>query len=108
MGRKEEVCGAVTGGIMVLGLKYGRGTIDEKLATELTYVKTRDLMDQFSSMRGSYVCRKLIHGCELTTQEGQKQFKQDDLLNKVCKPCIASVIEILGNIVEINPGKLIT
>ena len=25
MGRKQEVCGAVTGGILVLGLRHGRG-----------------------------------------------------------------------------------
>ncbi len=29
MGRKEEVCGAVTGGIMVIGAKYGRGENDD-------------------------------------------------------------------------------
>ena len=28
MGRKEEVCGAVTGGIIVIGAKYGRGEGD--------------------------------------------------------------------------------
>ena len=40
MGRKEEVCGAVSGGVLVLGIKYGRGEKDEKTATELTYAKT--------------------------------------------------------------------
>ena len=37
MGRKEEVCGAVTGGIIVIGCKYGRGEKDDPAATELTY-----------------------------------------------------------------------
>jgi C_GCAxxG_C_C family probable redox protein len=26
MGRKQEVCGAVTGGVLVLGLRHGRGS----------------------------------------------------------------------------------
>ena len=43
MGRKEEVCGAVTGGIIVLGAKYGRGEKEDRAATELTYKKTREL-----------------------------------------------------------------
>jgi len=47
MGRKEEVCGAVTGGIIVIGAKYGRGERDDRTATELTYKKTRELMDRF-------------------------------------------------------------
>ena len=99
MGRKEEVCGAVSGGIMVIGAKYGRGENDERKATEITYVKIRELMDKFSQRHGTYICRKLLNGCELTTEEGQKIFKKNDYHNKVCKPCVRSVVEILENII---------
>jgi C_GCAxxG_C_C family probable redox protein len=98
MGRKEEVCGAVTGGIIVLGAKYGRGEKDDRAATELTYQKTRELMERFAAKHGTFNCRQLLGGCELTTEEGQKQYKQKDLFNKVCKPCIESVVEILEEI----------
>ena len=98
MGRKEEVCGAVTGGIIVIGAKYGRGVNDDRTATEKTYAKTRELMDQFAKRHGTFICRKLLNGCELTTEEGQKQFKENDLLNKTCKPCVQSVVEILEGI----------
>ena len=30
MGREQEVCGAISGGILVLGALYGRGRNDEK------------------------------------------------------------------------------
>jgi len=98
MGRKEEVCGAVSGGIIVLGTKYGRGEQDERSATELTYAKTRELMNHFAKKHGTFICRKLLNGCELTTEEGQKQFKENDLLNRICKPCVRSVVEILEDI----------
>lgn len=98
MGRKEEVCGAVTGGILVIGTKYGRGAGDDRTATEMTYAKTRELMDSFAVRHGTFICRKLLNGCELTTAEGQKQFKENDLLNKTCKPCVQSVVEILEKI----------
>ncbi len=42
MGRRGEVCGAVTGGILALGLKYGRGGRQDRQATEETYQKTLD------------------------------------------------------------------
>ena len=100
MGRKEEVCGAVSGGIMVISAKYGRGENDERKATENTYAKIRELMDQFSQRNGTYICRELLCGCELTTPEGQKTFKENDYLNKVCKPCVKSVVEILDNIIQ--------
>jgi C_GCAxxG_C_C family probable redox protein len=100
MGRKEEVCGAVTGGVMVIGAKYGRGTRDDKTNTGLAYVKIRDLMDRFVGRQGSYICRTLLKGCELTTEEGQKQFKEQDLLNKTCKVCVKDAVDILETIIS--------
>lgn len=98
MGRKEEVCGAVTGGIIVIGAKYGRGVNDGRTAQEETYAKTRELMNQFTDRHGSFICRILLNGCELTTAEGQKHFKENDLLNKICKPCVQSVVQIIEKI----------
>ncbi len=102
MGRKGEVCGAVSGGIMVIGAKYGRGERDDRTSTELTYRKTRELMDRFEKKHGTFICRKLLHGCELTTEEGQKHFKEDKLSNTTCKPCVRSVVEILDDIMELD------
>ncbi len=100
MARKEEVCGAVTGGILVLGLRFGRGGKDDRSATELTYGKTTELMDLFSQEHGTFVCRKLLNGCELTSAEGQKFFKENELLNKVCMRCVQSVVRILEGILQ--------
>ena len=100
MGRKGEVCGAVTGGIIVVGAKYGRGEQDDKTVTELTYGKTQVLIEQFIERHGSCTCRSLLGGCDLMTEKGQKNFKDNDLLNQVCRPCIQSVVEILEGIIE--------
>jgi C_GCAxxG_C_C family probable redox protein len=102
MGRKGEVCGAVTGGIMVIGAKYGRGEKDAPTAKELTYKKTRELMDRFEKKHGTFICRKLLHGCELATEEGRKRFKDNDLSNAICRPCVQSVVEILESIMELD------
>ena len=95
MGRKQEVCGAVAGGIMVLGLRRGRGTQDGRSVTEALYPMTREFMDAFAERNGSYLCRDLLSGCELTSEEGQRQFRERGLLEKVCKPCVRSAAEIL-------------
>ncbi len=99
MGRKEEVCGAVSGGIMVIGLKYGRGDNDDRKTTEVAYAKVRELMDRFSQIHGSYLCRRLLNDCELLTEEGQQTFLYNDYLNKICKPCVKSVVEILETLI---------
>jgi C_GCAxxG_C_C family probable redox protein len=99
MGRKGEVCGAVSGGIIVIGSKYGRGKNDDRSVTDLTYAKTRELMKRFSEKHGTVICRTLLNGCELTTEEGQKYFKENDLLNKTCRLCVKSAVEILEHVI---------
>jgi C_GCAxxG_C_C family probable redox protein len=100
MGRKEEVCGAITGGIIAIGAKFGKTEKSDQMALETTYNKTRELMDNFAQKHGTFICRKLLNGCELTTEKGQKQYKDLDLRNKACVPCIQSAVEILEGIIE--------
>lgn len=99
MGRKQEVCGAVTGGIMTIGARYGRGEHADRAVTEVAYEKTRELMDRFAERHGTVICRGLLDGCDLLTPEGQQEFRAKNLLNTTCKPCVASVVEILEAIV---------
>jgi C_GCAxxG_C_C family probable redox protein len=97
---KGEVCGAVTGAIIVIGAKYGRGERDDRFATDLTFTKTREFMDKFVERHGTFMCRELLGGCDLTTKEGWRRFKDNDLLNKICVPCVESTVEILENIIQ--------
>lgn len=98
MARKQEVCGAVTGGILVIGLKHGRGEGQDRAPTEATYKKVRDLMSQFEAKHGTCICRALLNGCDLNTTEGQQCFKENDLLNKTCTGCVRTVVEIVESI----------
>jgi C_GCAxxG_C_C family probable redox protein len=95
MGGRGEVCGAVTGGILALGLKYGRGEQAEKSATREAYQKTGELMAAFERVHGSCLCRTLLAGCDLRTAEGMKRFREQDLHHKVCAECVRTVGEIL-------------
>jgi C_GCAxxG_C_C family probable redox protein len=98
MGRKQETCGAVTGGILALGLKHGRGEKDDRSRTEEAYAKTRKLMDQFEARHGSCNCRTLLGGCDLTTENGQRYYKANDLMHITCVPCVQTVGTILEDL----------
>lgn len=95
MGRTQSNCGAVTGGIMVLNLKYGRGENADRGVMLENYNKVRELLDLFKDKFGTYNCRGLLNNCDLMTEEGQKYFKENDLKNKICMPCVHTVIELL-------------
>ena len=100
MGRRGKVCGAVTGGILALGLRYGRGSQQDRSATVQTYQKTQELMARFEKRQGSCLCRVLLDGCDLRTAEGQQYFKEHDLLHQRCLGCVQNVVEELAAMLE--------
>jgi C_GCAxxG_C_C family probable redox protein len=96
LGRRGEICGAVTGGILALGLKYGRGGQQDRPVTEEAYQKTREFMAAFERVHGSCTCRTLLNGCDIGTAEGQRYFRENDLFHKTCAKCVQTVGEILA------------
>ena len=59
MGRLREVCGAVSGMAMLLGLSRDWDTLDKE-EKETLYAKEREMAEQFRERAGSIVCRDLI------------------------------------------------
>lgn len=101
MARKQEVCGALTGGIMALGLRYGRGEGQDRTATELTYAKVQELMRRFEEKHKTCICRQLLHGCDLSTEDGRKVFREE-LHDNVCKQCVKTATEIVETLMTGN------
>lgn len=95
MARRQQVCGAVTGGIMALGCRYGRAEGQPKSVTGESYVRINRFFDAFAQKRGSCQCRDLLGGCDLKTSEGQARFKSEGLLDTVCKPCVRTAVELV-------------
>jgi C_GCAxxG_C_C family probable redox protein len=95
MGRKQEVCGAVTGAILVLSLRQGRGIQEGPAVTQDTYKSVREFMDAFAARNGSCICLDLLSGCDLMTEQGRLRFEEKGLSRKVCAGCVRSAAEIL-------------
>jgi len=98
MARKQEICGAVTGGIMAIGLKHGLGPDNESQAAEHTYLLVGKFMERFAASSGSCLCRVLLDGCDLLSQSGRDFYKQNKLSEKICRPCVAEAVRILEDI----------
>lgn len=99
MGRQGEVCGAVSGGILVLGLKFGRGENDKRIEMDATYLKVREFMKRFSDRHGSCICRELLEGCDLATPDGQVYFKESEFFNLICRPCVRDAAAMIADII---------
>ncbi len=94
MGRKQEVCGAVSGAVMVIGLLYGRGVNDGKDKHEYTYDRVRDFIDAFEAKHNTVLCKKLLDGCDLLSPQGQDYFKSNNMIEK-CYGFVEDAVNIL-------------
>ena len=60
MGRLREVCGAVSGMMLVAGMKYGYTGPKDFASKKRTYAMVQALAEEFRAANGSIVCRELL------------------------------------------------
>ena len=90
--RQGEVCGACTGALMAIGLKYGE---NKKDCDELS----DKFFDEFSAENGSYICNDLL-GCDIRTPEGVHYAVENNLFKEFCPKMVASAVIITEKIME--------
>jgi C_GCAxxG_C_C family probable redox protein len=94
MGRQQKTCGAVTGALMVLGLKYGKALKDEDLKKVNTYSKTTEFLNSFEKENSSTVCLELLDGLDMKTEEGMKKIKELNLFKIRCDKYVSDAVKI--------------
>lgn len=60
MGRMREVCGAVSGMLMVAGLLYGYETPGDDVSKMAHYALVQELAGRFREQEGSIICREIL------------------------------------------------
>ena len=86
MGSMEYTCGAVSGLLMLLGLKNSSGTT-ENLTKASTYKLAKELINKFKEKNGSVICAEL------------KGLKTGKVL-RPCSGCIADACEIFEELIN--------
>ncbi len=91
VGGTGSMCGAVIGGVMAIGLKYGRDASSERDAH--AYAATQTLCRGFKDAMGALDCRTLT-GLDLTTREGAKALYGGDIPRRVCQPAVGTAYRL--------------
>ena len=91
MSRTCDVCGALSGAIMGLGLMTGRSSGQDSV--EETYTLVQELKKRFEERFGSTHCQELIE-CDLGTQAGQEYFMSHNMRER-CLDCTEGATEIV-------------
>jgi len=92
IGRTGEICGAVSGALMALGLQFGFDEPDPQ-AKDRAYALAREYMRRFQERYGSVTCRTLI-GVDLSTPAGLQKAREQDVFKQKCSQFIARAVEI--------------
>jgi C_GCAxxG_C_C family probable redox protein len=99
MGLQGEVCGAVSGAVMVLGLAFGEADPDPAKAKEITMQKVKAFLSEFKEKNGHLRCRDLIDGVDLTVEADKKRWVDENMKPEICAPAVKTAVEIVERLV---------
>ena len=97
MASSGEMCGAVTGALLCIGLAHGRNSVEDIEAKKKTYALTHQFWDEFRSRHGSLICRELL-GIDLGTPDGTHRAREAGLFRDLCPRLVEDAAEILERI----------
>ncbi len=98
MGRQQQTCGAVTGALMVLGLKYGKAFNDPDEKKQHTYALTQEFFQRFTELNGSVNCKALLDGLDMNDPDDNQKIMERKLFEIKCEKYVADAVTILETI----------
>jgi C_GCAxxG_C_C family probable redox protein len=102
MGRQQLTCGAVTGALMAIGLKYGKalGDPDEKKLE--TYEMTRRFFDEFVRLHGTTCCRELLRNLDINDPEDHRMIVEQGLFETLCEKYVTDSVRITEEMTSVH------
>jgi C_GCAxxG_C_C family probable redox protein len=95
--RMGETCGAVSGALMAIGLKYGRKSAEGVEAKEHTYDLGAQFIEAFKRRNGSVICRELV-GYDVSKPEELERARAEGIFDTVCFKLVRDATEIVEQI----------
>lgn len=96
--RRGEVCGAVSGALLTLGLARGADTPAGK---EEIYRLSQEFMRRFEEKHGTLLCRDLI-GCDISTPAGYQAAAEKKVFTTICPTLVHEAAEIVQSLLDVD------
>ncbi len=97
IGRQGEVCGAISGAVLVLGMKYGVSSMDgeaNKVAKEKVYALDQEFIRRFKERTGAVRCNDIL-GFDMNDPAARAEASAKGVFATRCNGCIKDSVEIL-------------
>ncbi len=96
-----DMCGSVTGAILVLGLQYGSTLSTDDVARSRTYQRVHELVHRFQEFHGSIQCTDLLE-YNLSDPEQFKTVCEKGLFSQRCPIFVRDAAQILTVLLEMD------
>ena len=96
MGRLREVCGAVSGMFLVLGMQYPFTDTKDKTAKNTNYKAVQRTANEFKMAMGSYICADLLKLKHEPQNPESSERNEAYYKSRPCTRCVAKAAEIVG------------
>ena len=103
MGRLREVCGTVSGALLVLGLLRGYADSTDQEAKKAHYALVREFARRFRQINGTIICRELLEGVRVRPGDDPEPRTQEYY---ACRPCLRHVGEAAAIVDELLENSL--
>lgn len=97
MGRTGNVCGAVSGAVMVIGLKSGYSSPEDKAGKEKLYDMVAEFHKKFQEIYGAVDCPALL-GYNLANPDDRQKARDAGLFKNRCPLFVQDAVKILSTI----------
>ena len=94
--RYKQTCGAVSGAMMVIGLKCGQYIKGDMESKKYCYQKIHEFNDKFKTQNGSIICCELL-GADKNIKIENQMDKLQPLFKSFCPELVKNAVQILEN-----------
>ena len=100
IGRTGRTCGAVTGAVMVIGLKHGQAKVADDESRQITHKLVKKFIEKFTELHGSVECKELI-GYDLNNPVEFESAKASGVIERKCHGFVYDAARILEDILHL-------
>jgi C_GCAxxG_C_C family probable redox protein len=100
IGRTGRTCGAVTGAVMVIGLKHGQTDVADEESRQKTHDLVKEFINRFTASHGSVECRELI-GYDLSNPAEFESARESGVVEKKCRGFVYDAARILEDVLHL-------
>ncbi len=92
--RRGELCGALTGAIMAIGVIQGQKFVDPGEHKNQTYKSVGEFIEKFNVIHGTPICNELV-GYDIRDPEARKIASDKGVFSTICPKFVEDAVKII-------------